>query len=222
MSDQYVDIDRDSFMVGPVDDWTYTMRREMQEIVPGLFLGPWAAAGKKNLSRLQSAGITHIVCVRQEIEKNFIKPNFEPQLRYLVITLADSCIETIIPKIKETKDFIDRCFAGGGKVLVHCNDGMSRSASLVIAYLMQKYGLDFKAALNHVQTRRFCVQPNDGFEQQLREFEPIYRATVENGGMEEKRDGKRDREESDSEGETDIGVKCRFRDTVELMDQELL
>ena len=26
---------------------------------------------------------------------------------------------------------------------------------------------------------RFCVQPNDGFEQQLREFEAIYRARVE-------------------------------------------
>ena len=140
-----------------------------------------------------------------------------------MITLADSCIETIIPKIKETKDFIDRCFAGGGKVLVHCNDGMSRSASLVIAYLMQKYGLDFKAALSHVQSRRFCVQPNDGFEQQLREFEPIYRALVESqvttAGLSV---SKREREESDSEGETDIGVKCRYRDTEELMDQELL
>merc|ERR1712045_1042313 len=107
-----------------------------------------------------------------------------------------------------------------------CNDGMSRSASLVIAYLMQKYGLDFKAALNHVQTRRFCVQPNDGFEQQLREFEPIYRALVESNPMERRSDNltvsKREREESDSEGETDIGVKCRYRDTVELMDQELV
>ena len=157
---------------------------------------------------------------------HFYRPNFEPKLKYLVITLADSCIEAIIPKIKETKDFIDRCFAGGGKVLVHCNDGMSRSASLVIAYLMQKYGLDFKAALNHVQTRRFCVQPNDGFEQQLREFEPIYRALVESNPMERRSDNltvsKREREESDSEGETDIGVKCRYRDTVELMDQELV
>ena len=45
----------------------------MQEIVPGLYLGPYAAAGKKNFSKLESAGITHVVCVRQEIEKNFIK-----------------------------------------------------------------------------------------------------------------------------------------------------
>merc|ERR1712025_1163496 len=116
----------------------------------------------------------------QEIEKNFIKPNFEPQLKYLVITLADSCLETLIPKIQESKDFIDQCLAAGGKVLVHCNDGMSRSASLVIAYIMQTYGMDFKSALNYVQQRRFCVQPNDGFEQQLKEFEPIYRALIEN------------------------------------------
>ena len=59
-----------------------------------------------------------------------------------MITLADSCIEAIIPKIKETKDFIDGCLRGGGRVLVHCNDGMSRSASLVIAYIMQTYGQD--------------------------------------------------------------------------------
>ena len=141
----------------------------------------------------------------------------------MVITLADGCIETLIPKIKETKDFIDSCFASGGKVLVHCNDGMSRSASLVIAYLMQKYGLDFKAALTHVQSRRFCVQPNDGFEQQLREFEPIYRALVENNamGMEGRSVSKRERDESDSEGEIDIGVKCRYKDSVEMMEEEL-
>jgi len=189
----------------------------MQEIVPGLYLGPYAAAGKKNFSRLESAGVTHVVCVRQEIERNFIKPNFEPQLKYLVITLADSCIEAIIPKIKETKEFIDKSLATGGKVLVHCNDGMSRSASLVIAYIMQTYGMDFRSALHYVQQRRFCVQPNDGFEQQLKEFEPIYRALIENRIEPEVRQSnvsiKRDREdESDDEDSEDLSVKYRVKD----------
>ena len=142
-----------------------------------------------------------------------------------MITLADSCLETIIPKVKETKNFIDASLGAGGKVLVHCNDGMSRSGSLVIAYIMQTYGMDFKAALNYVQQRRFCVQPNDGFEQQLREYEPIYRAMIE--GEQERRSGaevgKREREEdsSDEEGDTDIGVKCRVQDNIreESMDQ---
>ena len=141
-----------------------------------------------------------------------------------MITLADSCLETIIPKVREVKDFIDACLRAGGKVLVHCNDGMSRSGSLVIAYIMQTYGIDFKAALNHVQQRRFCVQPNDGFEQQLREYEPIYRAMREGGaGMRRGAGaecGKREREESsDEEDHVDIGVKCRVRDKEETMDQ---
>ena len=159
------------------------------------------------------------------------RPNFEPQLRYLVITLADNCMEAIIPKIRETKDFIDSSLRAGGKVLVHCNDGMSRSASLVIAYIMQTYGLDFKTALNHVQQRRFCVQPNDGFEQQLKEFEPIYRAATEhrlqagtetnNSGVVTKR-GRDDVESDDDnlEGDSEVGVKYRVRENYRAEEME--
>jgi len=194
------------------EDWAYTMRRTMQEIVPGVYLGPYASAGKKMAASLKSAGITHIVCVRQEVEKNLIKPHHEGQCEYLIVTLADSMLEPIIPKARESKKFIDKCLMQGGKVLVHCNDGMSRAPALVIAYIMETYCMDFKSALNHVQQKRFCVQPNDGFEQQLREFEAIYRARVEvvpragSGHLQ-----KRGREEEDADEENE-GVKSRVVD----------
>ena len=96
---------------------------------------------------------------------------------------------------------------------------MSRSASLVIAYIMQTYGMDFKSALNYVQQRRFCVQPNDGFEQQLKEFEPIYRALIENREAHRSQSQndfcrpKRSRDEdSDDDGDTEVGVKYRVQD----------
>lgn len=168
---------------GVPEEWTYTMRREMQEIVPGVFLGPYAAAGKKNFNDLKERGITHIVCVRQDIEKNFIKPNFQDVFQYLVVELADTFTENLIPKIPEVKQFMDNCLKGGGKVLLHCNSGMSRAPSLVIAYIMEKYGLDFRTALEFVQQRRFCIQPNDAFEQQLQEYEPIYQARVTLAGQ---------------------------------------
>lgn len=57
-------------------DWTYTMRRTMQEVVPGVFLGPYSAAQKTKLDALKNHGITHIICVRQDVEAHFIKPNF--------------------------------------------------------------------------------------------------------------------------------------------------
>ena len=61
--------------------WTYNCRRTMQEILPGLFLGPYAAAKKTQLEFLEGHGITHVVCVRQDNEKNIIKPNFEQHFK---------------------------------------------------------------------------------------------------------------------------------------------
>lgn len=159
-------------------DWAYPMRREMQEILPGLFLGPYSAAMKSKLSMLEKQGITHIVCVRQDIEANFIKPNFPHKFRYLVLDIADNPVENIIRYFPMTKEFIDGCLETGGKVLVHGNAGISRSAALVIAYLMETFGVKYRDAFSHVQEKRFCINPNVGFVHQLQEYEAIYLAKL--------------------------------------------
>ncbi|MGH0139717.1 UNVERIFIED_CONTAM: hypothetical protein FKN15_019732 [Acipenser sinensis] len=51
---------------------------------------------KSKLPVLEKLGITHIVCVRQDIEANFIKPNFPQKFRYLVFDIADNPVENII------------------------------------------------------------------------------------------------------------------------------
>lgn len=53
------------------------------------------------------------------------------------------------------------------KVLVHCVMGRSRSATLVLAYLMMKHSLSVVDAVEHVRQRR-CILPNHGFLKQLR------------------------------------------------------
>ncbi|BFZ11793.1 hypothetical protein BsWGS_14832 [Bradybaena similaris] len=169
-------MDVESPLANGFEDWEYSMRRQMQEIVPGLFLGPYAAAMKSKLECLQNAGITHIVCIRQSIEANFIRPNFPQHFRYLVLDIADSPTENIIKHFKQTKEFIDDCLALGGKVLVHGNGGISRSAAVVIAYVMEKYSLSCREAVASVSMKRFCISLNDGFLNQLAEYEHIYRA----------------------------------------------
>lgn len=154
------------------------MRREMQEIVPNLYLGPYATANKNKLGYLESIGITDIICVRHTAEANFIKPNFPEKIRYLVLNVADIYTENIIQYFPQVKAFIEDSFARNGKVLVHGNAGMSRSASLVIAYIMEKYGLPYRDAFVYVQQKRFCIHPNEGFVQQLHEYEPMYRAKL--------------------------------------------
>lgn len=56
------------------------------------------------------------------------------------------------------------------KVLIHCRAGVSRSASVVIAYIMYSYNLDYKSAYIFVKNQRDVVKPNKGFLTQLSEF----------------------------------------------------
>nr|XP_020666960.1 serine/threonine/tyrosine-interacting protein [Pogona vitticeps] len=153
------------------------MRREMQEILPGLFLGPYSSAMKSKLPILQKHGITHVICIRQNIEANFIKPNFQQLFRYLVLDIADNPIENIIRFFPMTKEFIDGSLQTGGKVLVHGNAGISRSAALVIAYIMETFGVKYRDAFTYVQERRFCINPNAGFVHQLQ----IHRCSTSGG-----------------------------------------
>ncbi|XP_043553596.1 serine/threonine/tyrosine-interacting protein isoform X2 [Chiloscyllium plagiosum] len=159
-------------------DWIYPMRRAMQEILPGLYLGPYSAAMKSKLPILEENGITHIICVRQDIEANFIKANFQEKFRYLVLDIADNPVENIIRYFPVTKEFIDGCLENGGKVLLHGNAGISRSAALVIAYIMETFGVKYRDAFTYVQERRFCINPNAGFVHQLQEYEAIYLAKL--------------------------------------------
>ncbi|XP_044253844.1 serine/threonine/tyrosine-interacting protein-like [Tribolium madens] len=165
-------------------EWTYTMRRNMQEIVPGLFLGPYSSAQKHCLKTLRDHGISHIICVRQDIEAQYIKPQINDlSITYLTLNIADTATENIIRFFPTVRQFIDEAFQRNGKVLVHGNNGISRSATLVLAYIMEKYGLSSKEAIECVKQRRGCIHPNEGFLAQLIEYEPIYKArqTLEKG-----------------------------------------
>uniref|UniRef100_A0A8W8IE04 Tyrosine-protein phosphatase domain-containing protein n=1 Tax=Magallana gigas TaxID=29159 RepID=A0A8W8IE04_MAGGI len=156
-----MEIDFPSVPPQEIVDWEYAMRREMQEIVPNLYLGPYATANKNKLGYLESIGITDIICVRHTAEANFIKPNFPEKIRYLVLNVADIYTENIIQYFPQVKAFIEDSFARNGKVLVHGNAGMSRRDAFV-----------------YVQQKRFCIHPNEGFVQQLHEYEPMYRAKL--------------------------------------------
>ena len=61
----------------------------------------------------------------------------------------------------------------GSKVLVHCKMGISRSASVVIAYAMKAYDWDFGHAIKHVKDKRNCIKPNKSFVSQLETYQGI-------------------------------------------------
>ncbi|CAD8095689.1 unnamed protein product [Paramecium sonneborni] len=62
-------------------------------------------------------------------------------------------------------------------VLVHCYAGISRSSSLIIAYLLKCQGYSLKEALSKLKCQRPQVDPNDGFLEQLKEYEVKLKST---------------------------------------------
>ncbi|KAJ6508962.1 protein-tyrosine phosphatase-like protein [Mycena sanguinolenta] len=162
---------------GPGDvEWRYEMRRECQEILPGLLLGPFVAS--KSLETLQSLQITHIVCIRDAKEAFSVRPRFPDNFSYLTLDVEDNEEQNLIRLFPMMKQFVDTAISQGGRVLVHCNGGISLSPAFVVMFVMQYYQLSWEDALHMVQNRRYCISPNGGFLTQLKEYEAIYRASV--------------------------------------------
>ncbi|KAF8808654.1 hypothetical protein BYT27DRAFT_7188620 [Phlegmacium glaucopus] len=76
--------------------------------------------------------------------------------------VCDDGIDTLEPQLEPICDWIDKARLEGGQVLVHCRVGVSRSATVTIAYVMKHLGLPLVDAYLIVRSRRLSVliQPN--------------------------------------------------------------
>ncbi|KAN0139899.1 Protein-tyrosine phosphatase-like protein [Lactarius tabidus] len=162
---------------GPGDvEWRYDMRHQCQEILPGLLLGPFQVS--KNQGTLNDLGISHIVCIRDVKEAFSVRPRFPDAFQYLVLDVQDSEEQNLIRLFPTAQQFINMALSHGGRVLVHCNGGISLSPAFVIMFVMQHYQLSWEDALHLVQNRRYCISPNGGFLTQIKEYESIYKANL--------------------------------------------
>ncbi|KAH8363480.1 hypothetical protein KR084_010858, partial [Drosophila pseudotakahashii] len=133
------------------------------KIFEHVYLGSeWNAS---NLEELQKNGVRHILNVTREID-NFFPGTFE----YFNVRVYDDEKTNLLKYWDDTFRYISRAKAEGSKVLVHCKMGVSRSASVVIAYAMKAYQWEFQQALEHVKKRRSCIKPNKNFLNQLETY----------------------------------------------------
>lgn len=136
------------------------------EIFPHVYLGSeWNAS---NLDELSKNGVCHILNVTREID-NF----FPGMFNYLNVRVYDDEKTDLLKHWDNTFKYITKAKSEGSKVLVHCKMGVSRSASVVIAYAMKAYNWDFKKALEYVQNKRNCIKPNASFISQLETYQGI-------------------------------------------------
>ncbi|XP_010504380.1 PREDICTED: protein-tyrosine-phosphatase MKP1 isoform X2 [Camelina sativa] len=135
--------------------------KECSKVADHIYVGGDAVAKDKNI--LKNNGITHILnCV------GFICPEyFKSDFCYRSLWLQDSPSEDITSILYDVFDYFEDVREQSGRIFVHCCQGVSRSTSLVIAYLMWREGQSFDDAFQYVKSARGIADPNMGFACQL-------------------------------------------------------
>ena len=124
---------------------------------------------------LQAHGITHVLNATAYASPAYFRAtplggvalDGGAALQYRCLWLQDSPGEDLLCVLYDACDFLDAVRAAGGRVLVHCSQGVSRSAALCIAYVMHTQGASFDAAFGAVKRIRGVASPNMGFACQL-------------------------------------------------------
>lgn len=142
-------------------------------IESNLYLSGEAEA--RNVETLKKHKISHILTINDFPLPSTLKEEIG-HLTNKYIRLPDMCSSDLLSYFDETYEFI-RDGTTRGAVLVHCQMGVSRSATIVIAYLMKKYRISYREALDKVRSKR-CVYPNMGFVSQLQHYHDLGYSTL--------------------------------------------
>ncbi|CAD8173528.1 unnamed protein product [Paramecium octaurelia] len=145
----------------------YMHINEMDLILPSmkpkgaLWLGNIKAA--QNIMNLSKENIRTVITVANNVNVSYPK---HQKIIHKVFKVHDKENVTIQELIEMTNEEIEEAMKIGS-VLVHCMAGISRSATCVIAYLMNENKWTFDKTLKFVKQKRPCVNPNEGFKKQL-------------------------------------------------------
>ncbi|EJF57740.1 phosphatases II [Dichomitus squalens LYAD-421 SS1] len=149
----------------PVDDFL----PQASEIIPGLYVTDLYTATSP--ATLQQLGITHVVSVVRRP-----RHRYPPSIAHLCVPVEDKSEESLLAYLDDAVRWIAHARAqAGSRVLVHCVWGMSRSASVVAAFLISTLRLSLDDALRVLRARRRVARPNPGFAAQLRIYERVAR-----------------------------------------------
>ena len=136
--------------------------KPMTQITDSLYLGNIFDA--QNIQKILKLGIKKVLSLITE-KQLLIYPK---EIEHKLICIPDLPKENIIQYFGECLLFID----DNKKILVHCAAGASRSATIVIAYIMWKNQLELIEAINYISQLR-NINPNYGFIRQLKIFDKL-------------------------------------------------
>lgn len=136
------------------------------EIVPRLYISDLSIA--ENPSAMAHLGITHVVSVMRGTVN---LPATPVPLSWLQIPITDNPFSELAEHLPRAVHFISSAMQDPrARVLVHCVQGISRSASVVCAFIIKEWNYTPAQAIQFVKSRRPHAEPNPGFVSQLGEY----------------------------------------------------
>ncbi|XP_042314987.1 dual specificity protein phosphatase 13-like isoform X2 [Sceloporus undulatus] len=143
---------------------------EVDEVWPNLYIGGIAVAHNKE--ELRKHGITHILnAAHNACGSKGNQAFYGKEFCYHGIAADDFPDFDLSIYFRSASEYIHKALSvPNGKILVHCILGKSRSATLVLAYLMMHHNLSLAAAVERVLQSR-AIFPNRGFLKQLQDLE---------------------------------------------------
>jgi predicted protein tyrosine phosphatase len=146
------------------------------EIIPRLYIADINAA--ENPAVLRALGITHVLSAMRGTVA--LPPSSSwPLARTMQVQLEDNPFAELAAHLPATTAFVHEALRDpSARVLVHCVQGVSRSASVVCAFLVAQYGWTPAQAVQYVKSKRSIAEPNFGFVGQLQEYADKLRSGV--------------------------------------------
>lgn len=141
----------------------------VDQVWPNIYIGDEKTA--LEVEGLKELGITHVLNAAEGKFNNVLtgaEYYSDANIQYMGVEADDKPTFNLSQYFCSTTQFIHEALSDPhNKVLVHCVMGRSRSATLVLSYLMKQHTLTVVEAIEHVRQRR-CILPNHGFLKQLR------------------------------------------------------
>ena len=167
----------------PEGDLAFSKIRMCKAPPKAIWIGScWDATNEfiklKNIDRVVCTSVgcaLHITPLHSFLSGSFSGEEVQDKLNAEVLhfDINDDPNENILILFDKANEFID----GGKRIMVHCDGGISRSPSFVIAYLMWKYGYEIEKAINIVNEKR-KILPNRGFMNQLKTYYQIIHGSL--------------------------------------------
>ncbi|KAI3389782.1 hypothetical protein SNEBB_002483 [Seison nebaliae] len=138
------------------------------EIVDGVYLANiLEMTDSRSLRRKHIGGI---ISICEDFMLGFVKLQcLRLSMKHLVIYESDTSFNSLYPYFDETYEFIESVRKKHQGVIIHCFAGLSRSATIITAYLIRKYNYSFERAMNLMNSKK-TLRHNASFLKDLKKY----------------------------------------------------